>query len=71
MSRILIAPDSFKGSATSIEVASAIAKGWKSCRPEDELIQIPFADGGEGSLLTIEFAQPTVPKSHLMLIGFY
>ncbi len=56
MSRILIAPDSFKGSATSIEVAHAIAQGWKSVRPDDELIQIPFADGGEGSLLAIESA---------------
>lgn len=58
MSRILIAPDSFKGSATSIEVASAIAKGWLSERPHDEVIQIPFADGGEGTLLAIECALP-------------
>jgi glycerate kinase len=60
MSRILIAPDSFKGSATSVEVSRAIAQGWKSVRPLDELIQIPFADGGEGSLLAIE---STLPKS--------
>lgn len=58
MSRILIAPDSFKGSASSIEVARAIALGWQSVRPDDELIQIPFADGGEGSLLAIESARP-------------
>ena len=58
MSRILIAPDSFKGSATSIEVARAISLGWKSVRPDDELIQIPFADGGEGTLLAIECARP-------------
>ena len=58
MSRILIAPDSFKGSATSIEVAHAIARGWQSVRPDDEVIQIPFADGGEGSLLAIECARP-------------
>jgi len=58
MSRILIAPDSFKGSATSIEVADAIARGWKSVRSDDELIQIPFADGGEGTLLAIEYARP-------------
>ncbi|CAB5107020.1 MAG: glycerate kinase [Actinobacteria bacterium] len=57
MSRILIAPDSFKGSATSVEVARAIAQGWKSVRPEDELVQIPFADGGEGSLMAIESAR--------------
>ena len=62
MSRILIAPDSFKGSATSIEVASAIAQGWQSVRPNDELIQIPFADGGEGTLLAIERAQPMAQR---------
>ncbi len=59
MSRILIAPDSFKGSATSIEVAHALAQGWHSVRPDDELIQMPFADGGEGTLLAIEFARPS------------
>ncbi|MDA2962170.1 MAG: glycerate kinase [Actinomycetota bacterium] len=58
MSRILIAPDSFKGSATSIEVAEAIAKGWRSVRPDDDLILFPFADGGEGTLLAIEYAPP-------------
>ena len=58
MSRILIAPDSFKGSATSIDVARAIAQGWKSRRPDDEVIQIPFADGGEGTLLAVEYARP-------------
>ena len=58
MSRIFIAPDSFKGSATSIDVARAIAQGWKSLRPDDEVIQIPFADGGEGTLLAIEYARP-------------
>ena len=62
MSRILIAPDSFKGSATSLEVANAIAKGWQSVRPRDELIKIPFADGGEGTLLAIEGAQPTAKR---------
>ena len=62
MSRILIAPDSFKGSATSIEVARAIAKGWQSVRPDDELIQIPFADGGEGTLLAIECARPNAQR---------
>ncbi len=58
MSKIVIAPDSFKGSATSIQVCRAIAKGWQSVRPNDELILIPLADGGEGTLLAIEQAQP-------------
>ena len=58
MAKILIAPDSFTGSATSVEVANAIAQGWRSVRPDDEVIQIPFADGGEGTLLAIEYARP-------------
>jgi glycerate 2-kinase len=49
VAKILIAPDSFKGSATSAQVASALAEGWKISRPEDEIVIAPFADGGEGN----------------------
>ena len=54
MAKILIAPDSFKGSATSAEVAKALADGWQEARPEDEIVIAPFADGGEGTLDCIE-----------------
>jgi len=56
--RVIIAPDSFKGSATAREVAEAIAEGWRSVRPDDELVLIPQADGGEGTLDAIEAAVP-------------
>lgn len=48
--RVVLAPDSFKGSATAAEAAAALAAGWRSIRPLDELVQLPQADGGEGSL---------------------
>jgi glycerate 2-kinase len=51
--RILIAPDSFKGSLSSVEVARALAEGWTRTRPDDELILAPLADGGEGTLAAI------------------
>jgi glycerate kinase len=54
--RILIAPDSFKGSLTSVEVARAIADGWRRARPDDEFRLAPLADGGEGTLDAIEAA---------------
>lgn len=54
MAKILIAPDSFKGSATSAQVAKALADGWKISRPQDEITIAPFADGGEGTLDCIE-----------------
>jgi glycerate kinase len=53
---ILIAPDSFKGSLTSVDVARALADGWLRARPDDEILLCPLADGGEGTLSAIEAA---------------
>jgi glycerate kinase len=51
---ILVAPDSFKGSLTSVEVAFALGSGWKRGRPSDTIVFAPLADGGEGTLAAIE-----------------
>ena len=53
---ILIAPDSFKGSLTSVQVARALADGWLRARPGDDVVLCPLADGGEGTLAAIEAA---------------
>jgi glycerate kinase len=53
---VLIAPDSFKGSLTSVAVAQAIADGWRRARPHDTLLLCPLADGGEGTLEAIAAA---------------
>ena len=53
---ILIAPDSFKGSLTSVQVAQALADGWLRARPDDDVVMCPLADGGEGTLAAIEAA---------------
>lgn len=53
---VLFAPDSFKGSLTSVEVANALATGWSRARPTDELLISPLADGGEGTLVAIAAA---------------
>jgi glycerate kinase len=52
--RVLIAPDSYKGTLTSVEVARAIAAGWRRSRPDDEIRLAPLADGGEGTLVAVE-----------------
>ncbi len=52
--RVLVAPDSFKGSLTSVEVARALADGWLRARPADDVRLAPLADGGEGTLVAIE-----------------
>ncbi|SDX60508.1 glycerate kinase [Paenibacillus sp. CF384] len=46
--KVVIAPDSFKGSASARELCSAIARGIRSVMPEAELHELPLADGGEG-----------------------
>lgn len=48
--KIVVAPDSFKGSLSSGRVCFFIEKGLKKAIPEVEIIKIPIADGGEGSL---------------------
>lgn len=48
--QVVIAPDSFGGSLTSAEATEAIARGWRRARPHDELVLLPLADGGEGTL---------------------
>lgn len=58
MSTVVIAPDSFKGSLSAREVAEAIAEGWRTVRPDDELVLVPQADGGEGTLDAVEASVP-------------
>ena len=48
--KILIAPDSFKGSMTALEAAEAMAVGIRRICPDAELALMPLADGGEGTV---------------------
>jgi glycerate kinase len=48
--KIVVAPDKFKGSLPATEVAAAIAEGLRAGRPGAEVVTIPVADGGEGTV---------------------
>ncbi len=48
--KIVIAPDSFKGSLSAFEVAHAIAQKANEYFPQSTVLEIPVADGGEGTL---------------------
>lgn len=54
--RVLVAPDSFKGSFSAVEIAQAVAAGWQRARPDDRVDLAPLADGGEGTLDAIAAA---------------
>jgi len=50
MLRVVIAPDSFKGSLAAHDVAAAIARGITRALPDADIRLRPMADGGEGTL---------------------
>jgi glycerate kinase len=50
MMRIVIAPDKFKGSVTASQVAAAIEAGLAAELPGAELVTMPVADGGDGTV---------------------
>jgi glycerate kinase len=48
--RVLICPDKFAGTLSAPVAAAAIAQGWSSVAPDDQLVCKPLADGGPGFL---------------------
>jgi glycerate kinase len=48
--KIVLAPDSFKGSRSAAQIAQAMETGIRSVYPEAEIIRLPIADGGEGTM---------------------
>jgi glycerate kinase len=48
--RVVIAPDKFKGSLTAPQVTQRVAAGLSRAAPSVDVVQVPVADGGEGTL---------------------
>ena len=48
--KVVVAPDKFKGCLSASDVAAAIAGGIAAVDPAIEVVQIPMADGGEGTV---------------------
>lgn len=47
---VLVACDMFKGSLTAAEVCAAVASGIKKARPGTDVVALPIADGGDGTV---------------------
>jgi glycerate kinase len=70
MSRtVVIAPDSFKGTAAATVVAQALAAGWHSERPADAIRLLPMADGGEGTVDAFAAAVPGARRIPVTVTG--
>ncbi len=48
--RVLVVPDKFKGSLTAAEVARSVRDGLLAARADLDVVLLPVADGGEGTL---------------------
>ena len=58
MKKVILAPDSFKGTMSAREVCDIVGEEVKKCCPDAELICVPMSDGGEG-----------MSESYVSLIG--
>jgi glycerate 2-kinase len=56
MSHVVIAPDKFKGTLTAAQVAASVAAGLDRARPGLTTVQVPIADGGDGTVAAAEAA---------------
>ena len=48
--RVVVAPDKFKGSLEAADVVEHLAAGLRAVDPSVEVVAVPVADGGEGTL---------------------
>jgi len=73
VTKIVVAPDSFKGTLSSIEAGRAIGNGIHAVLPDAELLLSPLADGGEGTadIFTafLDFNQCLIESAEL--VGLY
>ena len=63
MTTIVIAPDAFKGTATTHDAAAYLAEGIAEALPDAELVLVPMADGGEGTASCFDGTPITLPTT--------
>ena len=48
--KVVVAPNAFKGTLTATQAAAAIARGVREVFPDAEVVEVPVADGGDGTM---------------------
>ncbi len=66
---VVLAPDSFKGTIGAAGAAAALAQGWRTVRPDDDIVLLPMADGGEGTLDAFAAAVPGAERIAVRVVG--
>ena len=65
--RVLLAPDSFGGTLSAAQAAAAMASGWSSAAPHDELDLAPLSDGGPGLVDVLAAALPDAVRHEVVV----
>lgn len=60
--RVLLAPDKFAGTLSSVEVCDAVRAGWRDVAPADQVTAAPMADGGPGFIAALAAAAGITPR---------
>lgn len=60
--KIIIAPDSFKESLSALDVANAVEAGFRRVFPHAQMVKIPIADGGEGTVQALVDAEGGITR---------
>lgn len=78
MKKLVLAPDSFKGTMSSRKICEIMAQSARKVLPDAEIISLPVADGGEGSVDAFVTATggkkietEVIGPDHLPVPGFY
>ena len=61
--RVVIAPNAFKGSLSALDAAEAIAEGVRVAAPDADLVLVPIADGGDGTVDALVAATHGEPRT--------
>lgn len=69
MTRVVLAPDSFKGTITAADAAAALAVGWAEVEPDASFVHRPMADGGEGTVAAFAAAVPDARRMPVAVKG--
>ena len=51
--RVVCCPDSFKESMSAVEAAAAMSRGVRRVWPHADVVELPLADGGEGTVAAL------------------
>ena len=69
MKKIVIAPDSFKGTLSSLQVCNIVKESLLEENADLDIIEVPIADGGEGMTESFMCAFPGSEKVELKAEG--